>query len=330
MFRLEESSVLYALFLLPLFGILYYYARLKLDQRRATFGSATQLNKLIHSDENHLKSLALILTAVFFLVLALANPQWGLKKEKVKVDKSDIFIALDISNSMNATDISPSRLEKAKKFVSQFIQTRKGDQIGLILFAGGAYLQMPLTSDYAGSELFVKSANTDMAGTQGTAIGPAIDLAMRSIKEKNQRALIILSDGEDHDEEALDMAKKAKDQGWHIFTIGVGTETGSFVPVIQDGREEFKVDESGNPVKSMVNTELLKQIAKDGGGNFYTLSDAQTTLVQDINQQIDKLEKRAVEIKSFTEYRSYYQYLLLTGLIFLLIEFFSSFKYKWS
>lgn len=330
MFRLEESSVLYALFLLPLFGILYYYARLKLDQRRATFGSATQLNKLFHSDENHLKSLVLILTAVFFLVLALANPQWGLKKEKVKVDKSDIFIALDISNSMNATDISPSRLEKAKKFVSQFIQTRKGDQIGLILFAGGAYLQMPLTSDYAGAELFVKSANTDMAGTQGTAIGPAIDLAMRSIKEKNQRALIILSDGEDHDEEALDMAKKAKDQGWYIFTIGVGTETGSFVPVIQDGREEFKVDESGNPVKSMVNTELLKQIAKDGGGNFYTLSDAQTTLVQDINQQIDKLEKRAVEIKSFTEYRSYYQYLLLTGLIFLLIEFFSSFKYKWS
>jgi Ca-activated chloride channel family protein len=225
---------------------------------------------------------------------------------------------------MNATDISPSRLEKAKRFISQLIHERKGDQIGLILFAGGAYLQMPLTSDYAAADLFTKSANTEMAGTQGTSIGEAIRLAMRSVKEDNQRALIILTDGEDHDDDALNVAGDATSRGWNIFTIAVGTEEGSFVPVVQQGREEFKIDESGNPVKSMVNYTLLQSLADKGNGLFYKLSDGESNIINDLNTQIERLQKRAIEVKSFTEYRSFYQYFLFLGIVFCLLGFFYS------
>ncbi|MBL0099900.1 MAG: VWA domain-containing protein [Saprospiraceae bacterium] len=266
--------------------------------------------------------MVLTIGAILCLIIAAANPQYGLKKDKVKVNKSDIFIALDISNSMNATDISPSRLEKSKRFASQLIESRKGDQLGLILFAGGAYLQMPLTIDYAAADLFARSANTDMAGSQGTAIGEAIDLAMRSAKEKNQRALIIISDGEDHDEDAIQMAEKATEAGWSVFTVGAGTPEGGYIPVINAGREEFKMDDEGNPVKTVLNKDLLQKIADAGKGQFYLLNDKTTDIISDLNTKIDQLQKHAVEVRSYSEYRSFYQYFLIAGIFLLLISYF--------
>ncbi|MBK9744155.1 MAG: VWA domain-containing protein [Saprospiraceae bacterium] len=229
----------------------------------------------------------------------------GAKREKAKVENIDIMIALDISNSMNARDVSPSRLERAKKYITDLIQSRKGDQIGLIFFAGSAYLQMPLTSDYAAAEMFAKTANSNMAGTQGTAIGEAIDLAMRSVKEVNQRALIIISDGEDHDEDALNLAAKAKDADWTLLTVAVGTEEGGMVPAVVDGQETYKTDEDGNPVRSIVNQKLLEQIADEGNGKFYVLNMDENKIVDDMQVQLEKIQKRAVEIKSYTEFRSF-------------------------
>jgi len=328
MFRFEDTSAFYLLVLIPGVVLLFLWMNRKRKRDIRAFGEVKLVGRLLRGKIPSFLKIVLFSVAVFFLILAALNPQWGLKKEKVKVEKSDIFFALDISASMNAQDISPSRLEKSKRFIEQLINERKGDQLGLILFAGGAYLQMPLTSDYAAAQLFVRSASSEMAGTQGTAIGESIDLAMRSIKEKNQRALIILSDGEDHDEEAVNMAGKAADNGWNVFTIGVGSTEGSFVPVMNDGREEYKMDEEGNPVKSVLNQDLLKKIAENGKGSYYLLGKENTDIITDLNTQLDKMQKRAVEVKSFTEYRSFYQYFLGIAIIVLLVEFFLVTKLK--
>jgi Ca-activated chloride channel family protein len=322
MFRFEDSTAFYLWAVLPLLGLIFFWSVKRLQQRISRFGDNKLVQRLFIGDSRRNTRLILLLSSIIFVFIALVNPQWGLKKEKVKVEKSDIFIALDISNSMNATDISPSRLEKAKKCIEQLIEARRGDQIGLILFAGSAYLQMPLTNDYAAAELFVRSANTQMAGTQGTAIGDAIDLAVRSTKDKNQRALVVFSDGEDHDQDAIDRTANAVSNGWSVFTIGVGTEEGSFVPVLNDGREEYKTDDEGNPVKSSVNQQLLKKIAEEGNGAYYLLTNDNRSIINDINAVLDKIQKRAVEIQSFTEYRSFYQYFLFVALVLLVVEFF--------
>lgn len=332
MFRFENISDLYLIAIIPILVLIYFWSVKKLNRRKEKFGQVNLVDKLLSGSNSHQnrRSFILYMIGFIFLVLALVNPQWGFKKEKVKVENSDIFIALDISSSMNATDISPTRLEKAKRFVESLIASRRGDQLGLILFAGNAYLQMPLTSDYAAASLFVKSANTDMAGTQGTAIGEAVDLAMRSIKdsEKAQRALIIITDGEDHDEEALSKVSSAVADGWNVFTVGVGTEEGGFVPVISEGREEFKTDEEGNPVTSRINVDLLKKIAAEGNGVSYLLEN-NNDIIDDMNVQLEKLQKRAVEIKSFSEYRSFYQYFLAVALFVFLLDFVLKLNIKW-
>lgn len=329
MFTLEYKAAFYLLALIPIMFIVYAWARRRLAQRKELFGNSALVDRLIiGSHQSTWKKWSIMAIAVTCIIFAAVNPQWGLKKEKVKVEKSDIFVALDISTSMNATDISPNRLEKAKRFVELLIKERRGDQIGLILFAGGAYLQMPLTADYAAALLFTKSASTDMAGTQGTAIGEAIDLAQRSIsgEDKAQRALIILSDGEDHDQEALDKAEDAVGEGWNIFTVGVGTTSGAYVPVLNNGREEYKMDDEGNPVKSALNPSLLQDIANQGRGSYFTLEGNEMDIIRNLHIQLEKLQKREVEIKSFTEFRSFYQYLLAIGLGLLILEFFMSSK----
>ena len=329
MFRFEDSTLFYLLALIPLMAGVWYLSAKNWKIRAQAYSNQNLLNRLWQNKSDEKKYMYWLFVALIFLVIAFVNPQLGEKKEKIKTEKSDIMLALDISNSMNATDISPSRLEKAKRFLSRLIESRKGDQLGLILFAGGAYLQMPLTSDYAAAELFCKAASTNMAGTQGTAIGEAIDLAMRSVKDNNQRALVVISDGEDQDDDAISMAEKANSAGWTIFTIGVGTEAGGMVPVIEEGRETYKTDEEGNPVRSVINQQLLKELADAGDGKFYMLADDEQKIVDDINIQLEKLTKRTVEIKSYSEFSSYYQYFLLPSIAIILFLFFYKLKAKY-
>lgn len=322
MFRFENMTAMYLLLLIPLLGLVWYWAGKKRKSNIATFSNPLLFDRLQTNKTTSQVQFFWWLLAILLLIFALLNPQLGAKREKAKVENIDIMIALDISNSMNARDVSPSRLERAKKFITDLIQSRKGDQIGLIFFAGSAYLQMPLTSDYAAAEMFAKTANSNMAGTQGTAIGEAIDLAMRSVKEVNQRALIIISDGEDHDEDALNLAAKAKDADWTLLTVAVGTEEGGMVPSVVDGQETYKTDEDGNPVRSIVNQKLLEQIADEGNGKFYVLNMDENKIVDDMQVQLEKIQKRAVEIKSYTEFRSFYQYFLFGGIIILVFWFF--------
>lgn len=326
MFRWEDSSFLIYLLTLIIIAFIWYLTERKKDINRSSIHSNKSYNSLINFKTNE-KAKIIVFSLVFlFSLLALANPQSGLTKKKQKVEKTDIMIALDISNSMNAQDISPSRLERSKRLVSNIIQARKSDQIGLILFAGSAFLQMPLTTDMAAAEMFIKSANTDIAGTQGTNIGEAIELAMKSVKEDHQRALIIISDGEDHEGYAESAASKAASIGWRIFTIGVGSTEGAMIPININGNLTYLTNKNGDPVKTSFSETTLRSVSDKGNGTFFKLSETSSNIVADISQQIDNIQKYGVDVNSYNDFKSYYQFLLFPALILLLGNFFYDYK----
>ena len=323
MFRFEHIACLYFLPVVLLLGVLLYILAKRKKSQLAEIGDPELLDRLMvdRSTRKEWIKYGLWLLGLTMLILACSNPQWGTKKEKVKATAADIYIALDISRSMDAKDISPSRLERAKKFVEELIQNLKGDRIGLISFAGSAYLQIPLTTDYAAVQLYANAANTNQAGTQGTAIEEAILLANKAFEEgvRHQRALIVISDGEDHDADAVSAAKEARSEGLVTFAVGVGTTEGSMIPIINRGREEYKTDDEGIPVISKLNMNLMQDLASAGGGNFYLVNQG-SDAVKDLKARLDRLQKRDIESKSFTEYNSYYQYFLFLGLLCLIIE----------
>ncbi len=327
MFRFEQSVYFLILFSVPLLVILFYWMKNNRKSSIAKLGDHQLVKGLIYHYNANRKRLKFILTLVslVFLTIALTNPQWGTKKEKIKSTSADIYIALDISNSMLATDVSPSRLERSKRFCQKLIRQLKGNRIGLIFFAGSAYLQMPLTNDLAAAEVMVKSANTNLAGTQGTVIGEAIDLAMKANPEDvpHPKAIVIISDGENHNSDASKAANEAADNGAVVYTIGVGTEAGAYIPIINKGREEYKKDTEGNPVKTGINIDMMQEVARNGDGEFYLVNDGERAIDALINQ-LQSLQKREVEQRSFTEYASYFQYFLFLGTLLLLVQLFLS------
>lgn len=331
MFRVEEISYLFYLLALPGLVLLFYGLMQWRKANIKKLGDMVLVRRLFPTYNKYKVwiKFGVFVSALFMLIIALANPQFGGRKEKVQARSSDIFIALDISTSMLAEDITPSRLDRAKRFTSRLIRSLKGERIGLILFAGNAYLQMPLTQDYAASELFVSAASTDQAGTQGTSFANAINMSIDAFEPglDNQKALIIISDGEDHEEDALDAATKASGENIVIYTVAVGTEEGAYIPIKNRGREEYKLDENGQPVISKVNYEILADIAQRSEGKFYTI-DQENSVLKDIKTQIDRLQKREVEQESFTDFNSYFQYFVFAGIFLLIIELLLSEKNK--
>ncbi len=324
MFRFEhpEYFIVFALLLIVGAGVAYSaWQNRNASERFASASAWSRLTAALVPGRRTVRSV-LILVSIAFMCLALVNPQWGLRRETVEATSSDIYIALDISNSMLARDIAPSRLERAKRFARDLIDEFKGDRIGLIFFAGSAYLQMPLTNDYASAELFVESANPRLAATQGTSIGDAIELAMRAFQEDvpHQRALIILTDGENHEEGAIEAMQAGRDAGLVPFVISVGTTNGDFIPIEIDGREDFKRDETGTPVKTAVNENFLRQLAEVGGGALYSILDGDA-LIDEMRDRMAELEKREMEQRAFKEYRSYFQYFLFIGLVLFIVQF---------
>ena len=324
MFRIENIEYLYLLAMVPIVLLLFYGL-----WKWKVYNLGKLADKHLLSRLSPLSSKTMVWVKIFIfslalgaIAIALANPQFGGRKEKVMAKSSDIFIALDISQSMMAEDITPSRLERAKRFSTRLIRSLRGERIGLILFAGNAYLQMPLTADYAASELFVNAANTNQAGTQGTSFANAIALARNAFEpdSDHQKALIIISDGEDHEEEATSQAADAANEGVVIFTIAVGTQEGAFIPVINRGREEFKLDDNGQPVRSRVNLQFMADLAESTSGKFYSV-EQEKSAIDDIKLQIARLQKKEVEQRSFTDFTSYYQYFLFGAILLLIIEY---------
>ncbi len=324
MFRIEEITYLFYLGLIIVMILLTYFFITK--KKRDLLKLADQgLFKSLFQGFDARRQWMLFLWFALALglgILALANPQWGTKMERVKAKSSDIIIAMDISQSMLAEDILPNRMERSKRFAERLVRSLKGERIGLISFAGSAYLQMPLTSDYAAAEIFAKSASPSQAGTQGTAIADAIDLAANLFEEEApyQKALIIITDGENHDSDALLAAQKANERGMVIYTIGVGTSEGAYIPVTQNGKKGYLNDRSGNLVTSIMNKQMIENLANAGNGNAYFLTQG-NSILSDIKSAISKMEKREVQQQSFTDYVSYFQYFLGVSLLILIYLF---------
>lgn len=329
MFRFENPYYLYALVLLPVLGLIFFlFVRWK-KRALSRLGEPSLLDQLMPETSKYRSGVkfGILLLAFALLFIGWANPQWGSKKEEVKRKSVDVLIALDISTSMFAQDIAPNRLERAKRFAESLVDKLKGERIGLILFAGSAYLQMPVTTDYAAAQLFIRSANPNLAGTQGTVIGEAVQLARKSFEgeDGSHKALIVITDGEDHDGEAREQAAQARDDGIFLFTVGVGTPSGGFIPINVRGREDYKRDQTGQPVRSKLNETVLAEIAEEGDGAYFHISEGEA-VAEALKTRIEQMEKRELEVRSFTEYNSYFQYFLGAALLLIIIEFFISYR----
>lgn len=333
MFRFEHPAFLYALAVLPALVALFLFYWWWRRKALTRFADSSLLPEIMpgRSKYKHPLKFLLLMLSLSLLIVGAANPQWGGKREKLKRKSTDVMIALDISNSMYAEDIAPNRLERARKFADNLVDKLRSEQIGLILFAGSAYLQMPITTDYAAAQMFIRAASPELAGTQGTAIADAIRLARSSFSPENKtyKALILITDGEDHEGEALEAAKAARGEGILQFTVGVGTPEGGLIPIRLNGREDYKRDNSGQPVRTQLNEDMLRELAAQGGGSYFHIDNGQAA-IKALQERIEQMEKQELEAHIFTSYNSYFQYFLLPGLLLLVIEFIIPYrKAKW-
>lgn len=324
MVRFEEPwyllGILIALTIVP---FLTYYHKRQLEQF-SKFASPDLLPG--YSEKTRRRKLTenlLILLAIMLVSISLANPQWSTTKTTLNNSKTDIFIVLDVSRSMTAEDIKPSRLDKSKQFLYRLLDQLKSNRIGLILFAGRAYLQMPLTEDLGAVNSFINGADPDMIPTQGTAIGASIDLAMRmfNLESQSGKMIVVVSDGEDHDENAVEKAKIAKESGAEVITIGVGTSEGGTMPVYNVGIKDVKKDENGEPIITKLNKSAMKEIAEAGGGMYFNATDGETAISK--IKSITSGEK-SMNLKKhhYTDYESFFQWFLAPALLILILLFF--------
>ncbi|MHB2155481.1 VWA domain-containing protein [Calditrichota bacterium GD2] len=315
---------LWGVLLLIIFFVLIYRHKQALLER---FGHIEILRRIMPGfDRRRMiwKNVFFILSYAFF-VIALADPQIGTRLEEVKREGVDIIVALDVSNSMLAEDIKPSRLEKARHELDNFIDLLQGDRIGLIAFAGMAHLVCPLTLDYGAAKLFLQMMDTDLIPVQGTALEDAIRTAMRSFnqKERKHKVLILITDGEDHEGDPVKAAEEAAKEGIIIYTIGIGSPQGVPIPVYdQYGRSlGFKKDRNGNVVTTKLDVKTLQKIAFISNGKYYIASSGQAEL-RKIYDEIRKMEKKELSSRKFAQYEDRYQIFVILGLIFLMLEFF--------
>ena len=318
-FRFEHKEYLWCLWvLLPiaLAFIGFQYWRNRNLNRFAKSALLLQLTPEI-SFNKHLIKFILLALAFQFIVLGFANPQLGTKQEKVKREGIDVMVAMDVSNSMLSEDIKPNRLLRAKNFVSNFMSELHNDRLGIVVFAGRGYLQMPLTVDYSAGRMYLKSINTNLVPTQGTNIAEAINLARQSFvqEDKKSKALIIITDGEDNEGGTDEAIAQAVEAGIKIFTIGVGTDAGGTIPAGSD----VKRDENNNPVITKMNTQMLREIANKGNGKYYQLGTGKQEVTA-ILKQLGRIGTKNFEELVFTDYDDKFQWCLAVAAILLLLE----------
>lgn len=333
-FRFAHPEYLYSLAVVPVIIICFIVMRMMKRRAWKKLGDAMLLSQLAASVSKGKPVIKMILFSFAYalLVIGLANPQIGTKLEEVKREGVDVIIALDVSNSMKAQDIKPDRLERAKQAISRFIDKLENDRIGIIVFAGQAYVQLPITTDFNAAKLFLSTIDTDIIPTQGTAIGSAIDLALQSFvgEDNKHKALVIITDGENHEDDAIESAKKANEEGVIIHTIGMGSPDGAPIPVYHNGMQvDFMKDEDGNTVITKLDQTVLEKIAAEGKGIFVRASSGDDGL-ETIMKEIGKMDKKSFGTKQFSNYEDRFQYFLGAGLFLLLLEFIiSNRKSKW-
>lgn len=327
MYELDNPYYLYLLFSLPLVAILYFIMVAWKNRTRKAFGDADLLKKLAPERSSNKLAIRFIFALLILATLSigLVNPKIGTSLEKVKREGVDLVFAIDVSKSMLAEDIRPNRLEKAKQIISRTLDELVSDRVGIIIYAGRAYPQLPITTDYGAARLFLKSIDTDIIPSQGTAIGDAIDLATDYFDDEEQknRMLVILSDGEDH-EKGYDRAiEKAAKNGINIYTIGLGTSQGGPIPNISSNgiKRGYKTDRSGEIVVSKLNADLLKEIAKSSDGEYFNGKDIPKTL-EFIQSSLNGMEKKEFETQVFSDYKDQFQWFLGLALFLMVVDIF--------
>jgi len=320
MFKFQHPEYLWLLASAPILLLLllaYRHWRRKALER---LGDTTRLMPVFSELKFWAKG-TLLAFALVFLAVAWANPQLGAKKLTTTQNAADVFLAIDISQSMLCRDVAPSRLELTKIFAQKLVQTLEGERIGLIFFAGNAFLAVPLSTDYPFVLQSIQSASPDLLTEQGTAIAAALELADKSFESEpgGGRAIVLITDGENHDEEALNAAKKSYNSGAVILAVGAGTSEGGPIPTSDWEGSQYKRDEKGDVVRTRLNEDLLRKIALAGGGQVLNISQSNRA-VSTIEREVGNLEKRAMEVRSLDEMVSWYQWFLLPALFFLGVE----------
>ena len=323
MFRFAHIEFLWLLLAIPVLVALHIWITRRKRQQLQLFGDPELMAELMPNASKirpHVK-FALMLTALSLLIIGIARPQYGTKEQTVKRQGIEVMIALDISNSMLAEDVAPNRLERAKQMLSKLVDQMVDDKLGLVVFAGDAFTQIPITCDYVSAKMYLQSITPELIPAQGTAIGKAITTCVSSFGTEDtekSRAIILITDGENHEDNAQEAAKMAKEKGIHVFVVGIGKPEGSPIP---DGRGGFKKDRQGTVVVSRLSEDMCQEVAAAGGG-MYVRADNSNTATRALEKEIDKLGKQEIETKVYSDYNEQYQSFIFIALLLLVIDFF--------
>lgn len=328
MFKFEHTIFFYGFFLLPLFLLLALDYFRSLKKRRKILGDQHLIARLLpySSKSRRIWKLLLFLLGFSALVLGLCNLQTGSKLKEVKRQGSDLIVCLDVSNSMLAQDLLPDRLTRAKQALEKMIDQLDGDRLGLIVFAGEAYVQLPITTDYQSAKLFLSSINPGIVPVQGTRIEDAISKGIESFgsDEGKNRAIVLITDGEDHEPAAINAAEEAAKKGIQINCIGIGSEAGVPIPIVENGiMKGYRKEKSGQPIITKLNSDLLKSIASIGNGVYVKASQSDVGL-DEVLEKISELDQKQLESKMYTDFEDQFQWFLILALLFFVSEFFIS------
>jgi len=324
MYQLEEKIWFWLLLIIPVIVVIFLVLQIWKRHAQKKFANDYLLKRLSPNRSTFKPILKLLVLCLAFasLTIAMVNPKIGTKLETIKRQGVDIVFAVDVSKSMLAEDVAPNRLEKSKQLVTQIINNLASDRVGIIAYAGKAFPQLPITTDYASAKMFLQSMNTDMLSSQGTAIDEAIQLAKTYYDDEEQtnRVLIIISDGEDHSNIATSVAEEASDEGIKIFTIGVGEAKGAPIPIKRNNIVlNYKKDNQGQTVITKLNEETLIDIAKEANGQYINGKNTAEVL-ETIRNILNNMDKKEFEAKQFAEYKDQFQWFLAFGIFFLLID----------
>lgn len=323
-FRFAHPEYFYFLLVIPVFTVFFILARINRQRSLRLFGDHALISQLMPSVSTARPIIKFILWmfALGFIITALAQPQFGSKLLISKRKGVELIIALDVSNSMMAEDIKPNRLERAKRAIAKLTERLRDDKLGLIVFAGQAFVQLPITTDYVSAKLFLDAINTSIVPVQGTAIGAAIDMATKSFSPNfiGSKAVIVITDGENHEDDAVGAAKSALGKKIVVHTIGMGLPQGAPIPMGTEGSRDFLKDKSGNIVVTKLDESMLTQIAAAGGGTYIRANNAEVGL-NNLFNEIEKMEKTELDSREYSEYNDQFPLFLTLALAMILIDF---------
>ena len=324
MFRFANIEMLWWLIAIPVYVVAYIVMTKRKERQLKAFGDPELMAQLMPdaSKSRPIWKFCLMLVALVLLIVAAARPQFGQKENTVKRQGIEVMVALDISNSMLAEDVAPNRLDRAKQMLSKMIDNMVDDKVGLVVFAGEAFTQLPITCDYVSAKMFLNTITPNLIQTQGTAIGTALQTAITSFgspESEAGRAIILITDGENHEDDAIAAAKKAHELGIKVFVIGIGKPEGA--PIPKPGTNDYFKDRQGQVVVSKLNEEMCQQIAQAGSG-VYVRCDNTNTAMRALQQELDHIATSELESTVYADYNEQYQSFALIALFLLMIEFF--------